>query len=132
MITSFALLHPETALATALSAHVLRPLFEKTVLRLLLVVYVINARLCSCQALCLQILIACRLYMIYVIYVIDSIALDTVLDTAGRTEVVRLILLFLEEKVVAAISRALHHARVLIADLFPLKLLAARHLLRRE
>ena len=126
MITSFALLHPETALATALSAHVLRPLFEKTVLRLLLVVYVINARLCSCQALRLQILIACRLY------VIDSIALDTVLDTAGRTEVVRLILLFLEEKVVAAISRALHHARVLIADLFPLKLLAARHLLRRE
>ena len=64
--------------------------------------------------------------------VVDDIAGEAVLDTTHRTEVVCLIISFLEEHVVAPVSRTFHHVLILISKFLPLKLLAAIELIIRE
>ena len=60
---------------------------------------------------------------------VNHIASEAVLDAAHWAVMVTLILILSEEQVVAAVARALDHARLYITDLLPFELLAAVHLL---
>ena len=60
---------------------------------------------------------------------IESLALETVSNTATGTKVVGLIFSFLEKQVFAINSRALFHVRVLVSDFFPLEFLESLHLI---
>ena len=63
---------------------------------------------------------------------VDHVTCKTVVDVALGAVVVRLVLLLLEEEIVAVLRRALEHVGVLIADLFPFELLASAELLQSQ
>ena len=108
---------------TLLGANWFRPCFQLYVLLQFVVVDVIQ--LGFELSLCLSLL---KLFT-RLLDMIESLALETVSNTATGTKVVGLIFSFPEKQVFAIISRALFHVRVLVSDFFPLEFLASLHLI---
>ena len=122
VIAALVLLHPEVASGALLRANFSRPLDELVILRQLVVVHVVGIALELGLAHLFLDFLAGLLHVVY------NFAFKTVFDLALGTVKVRLVLLLLEEEIVAILTRAFKHARVLIADLLPFKLLTLTEL----
>lgn len=118
VVTSVRLVDPVLALGALLCADLLSPLDK-------LIIFGLNIVVDFFEFLLGLNLVAC------VLNVVHHFTLEAVFDSALGTEAVRLLLIILDEHIIAAIGHALPHVRIAVSNLFPFKLLATFHLLWR-